>query len=296
MGIVAQCLDWNAEDEVLVGRGDFVAHAATWMPLADAGRLRLKTVAPRGRFITAEDFVAQIGPRTRLVSTSLVRPYDGILLDAAKLSEACREVGAFLLLDVSQCVGVMPLDLSTLGADFVVSSGYKWLLGPYGTGFFWVRTEALSQMRAAPVYWKMLEGAHDVQRFSTERIKAKPGACRWDSAETSSFFNLAPLACSLELLLKVEVRTIWEHNRRLVSRLVERLPSEHCVLTSPTDPNIIGPYACFSTRAHETTKALYEKLRAERIFISLRDGALRVAPHLYNAEADIDRLLLSVRA
>ncbi len=291
LAAVANGVDWKPDDEVLMARGEFPAHLATWMPLAAAGRLRVEVVAPRGRFLTAEDFLARLGPRTRLVSTSLVRFDDGTRLDAARLAEGCRAAGAYLLLDVSQCVGAMPLEVRSLGADFLVAAGYKWLLSPYGTGFFWTRGELIEQLRVGPFYWMALEGAAEFHALSLSQWKLARGARRWDSPETASFFNLAAMEASLEFLLRVGVETIWEHNRRLLGEMLERLPLDRCVLASPRDAAARGPYACIAARSLEKTAALYQKLRAANVIVGLREGALRVAPHLYNTERDIDRLL-----
>ena len=196
-----------------------------------------------------------------------------------------------LLLDASQCAGAMPMEVSALGADFMVSSGYKWLLSPYGTGFFWARGELIEQLRVGPFYWMALEGAADFHTLSFSQWKLARGARRWDSPETASFFNLAAMEASLEFLLRAGVETVWEHNRRLLGEMLERLPLDRCVLASPRDAAARGPYACIAARSPEKTAALYQKLRAANVIVSLREGALRVAPHLYNTERDIDRLL-----
>ncbi len=291
LAAVAAGIDWKPEDEVLVARGEFPAHPATWLPLEAARRLKVKVIAPRNRFITADDFLAQIGPRTRLVSASLVRFDDGSRLDAARVAEACHARGAWLLLDVSQCAGAMSLDVRALGADFLVCAGYKWLLSPYGTGFFWARGDLIERMRVGPFYWMALEGAAEFHTLPLGQWKLARGARRWDSPETASFFNLAAMEASLEFLLRVGVETIWEHNRRLTEEMVRRLPLDRCVLASPCDATARGPYACIAARRPEKTAELYQKLREAKVIVSLREGALRVAPHLYNTERDIDRLL-----
>ncbi len=292
LAAVAAGFDWKPEDEILIARGEFPAHLATWMPLMQAGRLQVRIIAPRDRFITAADFLAHISKRTRLVSVSLVRFDDGARLDTQALTRACREAGALLLLDVSQCAGAMPMDVRALGADFAVCSGYKWLLGPFGTGFFWARAERIAEMRPAPFYWMALEGAHEFHKlWQGNSWTPAPGARRWDSPETASFFNLAPIAASLEFVLRAGVENIWQHNRRLMAEMAERLPLDRCVLASPADPDARGPYACVAARSPEKTAALYEKLREAKVIVSLREGALRVSPHLFNTERDIDRLL-----
>ena len=291
LAAVAAGLDWRPEDEVLVARGEFPAHFTTWFPMQAAGRLKVIVVEPRGRFLTAEDFLAHMGPRTRLVSASLVRFDNAARLDAATVARACRDVGALLLLDAAQCAGAMPLDARALGADFLVASGYKWLLSPYGTGFFWVRSELIEQMRPVPFYWAALENAAQFHALSSCTWEPVESARRWDSPETASFFNLAAMEASLELLLHIGVATVWEHTQRLTAMMIERLPLDRCILASPACAEHRGPYACVGLRQPGKVQEMYERLRGAKVFVSLREGALRVAPHLYNSERDIDRLM-----
>ncbi|MCL6480718.1 MAG: aminotransferase class V-fold PLP-dependent enzyme [Firmicutes bacterium] len=295
LAAVAAGLPWSPQDEVLLAEGEFPAHFATWMPLAEAGRLRVNIVrATRQRFLTAEDVLDGLTPRTRLISISLVRFENAARIDAARLATACRAVGALLLLDLSQCAGAMPLDLRALGADFAVCSGYKWLLSPYGTGFFWLRRELLDSERffaPAPFYWMALEGAEQFESLGRNDWRPVADARRWDAPETGSFFNLLPMAAALEFLCRMGVATIWEHNQRLLSLLVERLPRDRCVLASPADPAARGPFLCIAGRSPSSTAVLHQKLRENKVVVSLRQGALRIAPHLYNTERDIDRLL-----
>ncbi len=291
LAAVAAGIDWRAEDEVLVARGEFPAHFSTWLPMEAAGKLKLKVVEPRGRFVTAEDFLAQIGPHTRLISASLVRFDDAARLDAATVAKAVHAAGGYLLLDGAQCVGAMPLDVRVLGCDFLAASGYKWLLSPYGTGFFWTHRELIEQMRVGPFYWMALENAEKFHQLSDGEYKLAPGARRWDPPETASFFNLAAMAASLEFLLKAGAQTVWNHNLRLMEEMIARLPLDRCLLASPREPEARGPFACVAARRPEATQQLYEKLREAKVIVSLREGALRVSPHLYNTERDIDKLL-----
>ncbi len=288
---VAQGIDFKPGEEVLVARGEFPAHFSTWLPLEKSEGIQVKRVVPRERFLTAEDFIAQIGPRTRIVSTSLVRFDNAVRLDARRLADACHEVGAYLLLDVSQCAGAMPIDVTALGADFLVCAGYKWLLSPYGTGFFWIRRGLIETMRPAPAYWAALEGSDNFSSLAVEELKFSPGARRWDAAETASFTNLAAMEASLEYLLRVGVETVWNHNQQLIAGLIERLPRDRCVPASPEEQEWRGPYICVGTRRTGEAATMHKKLEESQVFVSLREGALRISPHLYNTESDMARLI-----
>lgn len=291
LSFAAAGIEWQPGDEVLVGRGEFPAHVAAWLPYIKAGKLRVRTIAPRERFITAEDYEREIGPQTRLVSASLVRFDDGAMLDAKRVSKACHAANALLMIDASQCAGAIPLSVRDLGADFVTSSGYKWMLGPYGTGFFWASPEWMNRFPCGPFYWQALEGARNFHFLPLDELKAAPGARRWDSAETGNFINLSAWDASLELLVKIGTDAIAKHDAELVGELIERLPRDRFVLASPSQSKRRGPYVCISARNPERNREICEKLREEQIIVSLREKALRVSPYLYNTTAEVDRLV-----
>src|ERR1700719_531137 len=151
---VAHGLTWKPGDEIITAKGEFPVQYATWKPMEEREGVKLKIVAPRDRFITADDLIAAMTPRTRIISVSHVRFDDGSRLDASRVAAACHAQGALLVLDVSQSCGAVPMDVHDLGADFLVCAGYKWLLSPYGTGFFWVKSGHLDTARPGPFYWK----------------------------------------------------------------------------------------------------------------------------------------------
>jgi selenocysteine lyase/cysteine desulfurase len=294
MAAVAYGLTWKPGDEVLTAKGEFPLEYTTWKPMEAREGIVLRVIAPRERFITADDFIRALTPKTRLVSVSLVRFDDAVLLDAARLAAACHAQGALLLLDVSQCCGGMPLDVSALGADFMVSAGYKWLLSPYGTGFFWIKNELSDQMRPGPFYWAAAEGAEDFHSLAFENPKPVRGARRWDMAETSNYFNFAAMDASVQFVLQVGPERVEAHNRKLIDFLFERLPKDRCVPASPLDAARRGPYGCFTARSAEKTVELHQKLTKAKVFTSLREGNIRVSPHLFNTESDIDRLITAI--
>ena len=274
MSAVAYGLKWSPGDEILTAVREFPLQYATWKPMEEREGLKLNIVSPRERFLTADDVIAALTPKTRLVSISLVRFDNGVLLDA---SQAC---------------GAVPIDVGATGVDFLVSAGYKFLLGPFGTGFFWAKPEHVANMRPGPFYWMASKGIdHNFASMDFANPTAAPSGKRWDAAETANYFNHAALDASVEFVLQAGPETIAVHNRNLIELLYERLPKDRCVPTSPLDAAHRGPYACFAARAPEKTAALYDRLRKENIIVSLREGNIRVSPYLFNTERDIDRLI-----
>jgi selenocysteine lyase/cysteine desulfurase len=291
LAAVAAGFDWKPGDEVLVGRGEFPAHFATWLRYQQAGKLRVRQVEPKGRFISADDYIEAIGPQTRVISASLVRFDNGGRLDAARVARACERFGAALVLDVSQCAGAMRINLRELGAAMAVCSGYKYLLGPYGTGFFWIASEWIERLPLGAAYFMALEGAREFHALPSGNLRLAPGARRWDSAEPASFTNLAAFDSSLDFVLGIGVEAIERYNDALIGQILDALPHTNCSLASPSERESRGPFVCVSARNPKETQALYEKLRAAQVSVSLRENALRVSPHIYNTAEDIARLL-----
>jgi selenocysteine lyase/cysteine desulfurase len=288
---VAHGMTWEPGDEIITAEGEFPLQYATWKPMEEREGLKLKIVAPRDRFITADDLIAAMTPRTRVISVSHVRFDDGSLLDAARVSAACHAQGALLVLDASQSCGAVPVDVRGLGADVLVCAGYKWLLGPYGTGFLWVRSEQLDTMRPGPFSWTG-QAANTFSTLNFVDPKPSPHAKRWDSAEAATHFNLnlAALDASVGLVLRIGPELVLEHNRRLIDFLFEHLPDD-CVPASPLDPMLRGPYGCFTARNQHKTAELYQKVRSRNVVVSMREGKIRVSPHLFNSQRDIERLI-----
>ena len=296
--ILAHGLPWKPGDEVITATGEFPLQYTTWSPLAEREGVTLRAVSPSGAFLSAHDLIAALSPRTRLVSVSLVRFDDGSMLDAAPLAAACHAQGALLALDVSQCCGALPIDVARLGADFLTAAGYKWLLSPYGTGFFWCRIDHLQTLRPGPFYWMATEGAGDFSALNFANPRPAARASRWDTPEWAGPWNLhlAAMAASVGFVDSIGPAVVKAHNDRLIDRLFERLPLDVVQPASPRDASRRGPYGCFRASTPERTRALFDTLAQAGVVVSLREGNIRVSPHLFNTADHIDRLVDVVEA
>ncbi len=279
-------LDWQPGDEVVLPAGEFPANRFPWLSLEPRGVVvREVPVGPGPAGLEAIE--TAINPRTRLVSASWVSYSSGLRLDIGALAELCREREVLLVLDVTQGLGGLELQLDDAPCDLVVCAGYKWLLGPYGLGFAWVRPELAERLRPGLVNWFAIEGARDFNRLSECRLAFVPGASRFDVNETADFTNVAAGIASLRYLQRVGVAQVERHVQALLGRLIAGLPSglhDAGAAQAGRRSNIL----CLTGEGIERAA---DALEAERVFVSRREGTIRISPHLFNSEAEIDRVL-----
>ena len=280
ISLVACGLDFATGDHVVVLRGGFPATTLPWRDLATRG------VAVE--FVDADSLRDAIRPDTRVVALDHVHFATGRQLDLAAIGARCTDVGALFVVDASQSLGVVPVDVVQCGAAVVAVAGYKWLLSPYGTGVTYVHPDWVERFRLPTFNWATIVGADDFNQLVDLEPRHRPGAIRFDSPETAAFIQGRALAESLEFLGEVGVETINRHVTALLDRLLDGLPTTVRVESSlePTHRSSI-----LRLVPNGDVRAMYERLYAARIKVSLREGGLRVAPGVWNTAADIDRLL-----
>jgi selenocysteine lyase/cysteine desulfurase len=294
LAAIAYALKWSDGDEVICSRGEFPVQYATWKPMEAREGIKVRIAVPQGQFVQSDDLVAALTPSTRVVSVSHVRFDDGSMLDVSSLAAACKRNGTLLVLDVSQSCGAVPMNVRTLGADFIVCAGYKYLLSPWGTGFLWMRKENLDSLRPGPYNW-LSQGVESFARLNYVDPEPAPTLSRWDSAEAASIynFNLTVMEASAKFVLEAGPSLIRDHNQALIDYFFERLP-EGYRLASPRQASQRGVFGCIEARSRGDTEFLYQMLREKRFVVALREGKIRVAPHLLNSTQDIDRLLVAM--
>lgn len=294
LATIAYALNWSAGDEVIIAAGDFPAHYTTWKPMEAREGIRVKSTHPQGQFMRSGDLIEAMTPRTRVISVSHVRFDDGSILDVSSLAAACKGNGTLLVLDVSQSCGAIPMDVRDLGADFVVSAGYKYLLSPWGTGFLWMKPQNAEMLRPGPYNWL----AQDVENFARlNYVDPRPARTlsRFDAAEAASVynFNLTVMEASVKFVLDATPVRIHRHNQALISDLLERLPEGYRA-ASPRQASERGVSGCFEIGNRSRTESAYQTLRDKGFVVALREGKIRVAPHLLNSTRDIDRLVVAM--
>ncbi len=291
INVAARGLPLQKGDEVLLAEGEFPANVFPWMALREEG-VRVRVVPPdAGRAVSAEAMVAAMGPRTRVVSVSLVAFSTGYRVNLKTLGEACRDRGLFLVVDGAQGVGAIDFRVADHPIDVLAVSGYKWLFGPYGTGFTYVSPRVLGRLRVTDVNWLGVEGGDRLNRRSGHELKFKDGARRFDIPETASFLNLSGLAASIEFLNRVRVPTVEAHARRLIDEVVKGIETTRLRVVSDLRAARRSTILALEGPTLDDTRTIYRRLRDKGIVVSLRDNLVRVSPNIYNTQDDVARFL-----
>ncbi len=290
IGIVLAGLGFKAGDEVVVASSNYPSNLFSWIHLRRLG-VRVEVVKPVDGRVRVEDVAAALTARTRVLALDWVGYANGLAIDLARFGELAHRHGSLFLVDGSQGVGAMELSVHHLPMDVLAVTGYKWLLGPYGTGFVYLRREIQDRLDVPVVNWFSVEGSENFDALPAEQFTLAGEARVFDVPGTASFLNLYALEASVEYVEKIGVGVIAEHCGRLLDRLEEGLRrSGHTVIRN-SDSKSRSPILGFQGKSPEATEKLHRKLRANHVAVSLRHDVIRVSPHVYNDERDIDRLL-----
>ena len=232
--------------------------------------------------ISLERFAAAIDERTALVCCTAVSFRTGYRLDVAEVARIAHERGALVLADSYQAAGSVPLDARALGVDFLTAGTVKYLLASAGLAFVYVRGGLLEELSPTQTGWFADE---DIFEMQIARYRPHRSARRFDSG-TPPVPNIYAGIAGIELVERAGVEAIAAHVRGLNERLLAGLDEIAATVATPR-----GSYGALVCVASTDPEALVAALAAERIVTSSRDRNLRISPHLYNVDEDVDRIL-----
>jgi selenocysteine lyase/cysteine desulfurase len=286
LSAVAWGVGWRAGDNVVGPEPEFPADVYPWMSLAELG-VEYRRVPERDGRVDPGDLVAAMDSRTRVVAVSWVQYATGHRLPLAPLREACDAAGALLVLDAIQGVGALTLDVEAAGADACALACHKWLLGPEGVGILYVSDRAIERLRSTRHGWRSV-----ASRFEWGVIDPTPaeGALRFE-AGTGNMYGIHALGASVDLLLAAGPAAVEARVLALAERAAVGLVSRGFRLAEPV--RAPGETSGIVAADHPARPAeeLVHGLGERGVAVSHRAGHLRVAPHAYNTEAEIDRFL-----
>jgi len=287
--LIANGLSWRDGDEVLTIDGDYPATILPWQRLAGLG-VRVRSLRSAGDLLSADELAAAIGPQTRVLAVTWVDSFTGRTLDLQALGAVCRRAGVWLVVNASQALGARPIDVATTPVDAVVSCGYKWLCGPYGTGFAWLHPNLLAQLQPQQAYWLAMQAGRGLDQMRDKTVRDDLGVRAFDVFCPASFTTTLPWLASLELFLDTDIGTIATWDQHLIDRLLDGLDHEQYDLISPADGPARSTLVVLSRR-DGSSEQRHRQLAAAGIDTAYREGNLRLSVHLFNTAAQIDAAL-----
>jgi selenocysteine lyase/cysteine desulfurase len=267
---------------------EFPSVTYPWLRLARTSgvEVRLARAFDEPAEFSLERVAELVDGATAAICVSLVQYATGHRLDPRALAELAHAHGAVLILDATQGAGVIPIDAPALDQDVVIASAYKWLCGPLGGAFCWLRREVWERLE--PPFLAARSTARPYH-FDGRTIELAPSARRLEYA-TISYAAAIGLGAAIDYLTAFGVDRVLEHVLGLTARLMDGLDDLGAdVVTPREDERRAG--VVNARFPGKTAEALVEALVAERVHAAPRLGGIRFSPHLYNDEADVDRAL-----
>jgi selenocysteine lyase/cysteine desulfurase len=237
--------------------------------------------------------MAAITSRTRLFCTTLVHSLSGHAIDAETLGSICRHHEIAFVLNASQALGARPLDLQEMPVDALTCAGFKWLCGPYGTGFCWLRPALRRTLRPTKAYWLAMLTAADLGKDVVPvDVPDDLGPKAYDVFGTANFFNAVPFTAAIQHMLSSGLDAIEAHDQRLVDCFLDGLGRRSYEVISPVErTRRRSTLIFFSHRDRTRNRSIHEALTNAGVHLAFRSGSLRLSPHLYNSTEDIERAL-----
>jgi len=285
IAIVANGLSYDKGSNIVTCDLEFASNLYPWQALSKRHHLELRVVRNRDGRLEMKDFIEVIDANTKVVAISYVQYSNGFRIDLKELSRIAHENDAYVVTDAVQAVGQMPVDVRDLGVDFLATSGYKWLLSPISTGFLYARQELFDELWPTIVGYRADE---EPMKFSYREFRPARTARRYEDGQLN-FPGFAGMKESIELLETVGINVVWDRVVSLVDRLIDGLKRNasfrvRSCLDEDSRSGIVN-LAC------RDPDSVAKHLLGKGQVTSVRDGGLRISPHFYNTENEVDKLL-----
>ena len=294
LNLAARALPLAAGDVVLTLDREFPANVYPWMALERAAGVELRRVpCADGRLPDEGALVRALDadPRVKVVTVSWVSFATGYRVDLARLGARCRERGVYFVVDAIQGLGAATLDVARCHVDVLACGAQKWLMGPWGTAFVYVRDELVERLAPSAVGWMSVRGSDDFSRLVDYDLTWRDDARRFEVI-TLPFQDFAGMNASLELLFELGPAAVEAHVAALAGRVVRWAEGRDDVrLVTPADP---ARRAGIVSVAPRDPAAASARLTSAGVFHSLREGAVRLSPHCYNTEEEVDAALAAL--
>ena len=287
ISLIANGLSWRDGDNVVAAAGDYPAGVYPWMALAGRG-VELRLAEAIEGVISPQAVLDLVDARTRVVCVNHVQFATGYRLDVARIGAECRRLGVLFCVDVMQSVGAVAVDTAAMKIDVAASGGHKWLLGPSGAAFCYIRPDLL--VTIPPLVAGALS-VTDKYNFTQYKPQWAPDAHRFEETWLS-LPNLAGLSAAVDLATEVGIDLIERAVLARTRELSDALVAAGMTLATPwpRPPEQTSAIVSFKHPRHGATEVV-EALHSAQVLCSRRGEFVRLSPHYYNQDAEIARAL-----
>ncbi len=287
LNVAAFGLGLKAGDSVAVPDMEFPANLYPFAKLQDSG-VKLKLIKSRNGVVELSDIEAELTPDVKLMSISWVQFFNGVKNDIREISRLCSERGIFFSVDGIQGAGNLPLNLPDTDIDLFSSGAEKWLLCPCGIGFTYLSSKSDNLIKNSYAGWLGVDWGQNFSSLLVPLREFKKGAARLEVG-TYPYQEVMAFDAALSIIAGLGIENIADHIKGLLDRLIEYLRSSAIYgIVSPLDSGWRSSIISFTC---EDVLQAYNFLNENRIITSLREGAIRVAPHFFNNFDDINWLI-----
>jgi selenocysteine lyase/cysteine desulfurase len=289
LNLAARALPFEPGDIVITSDREYPSNIYPWMELEVARGVKLERIPCAGVLPDEEAILAALDrPRVRCVVLSWVSFATGYRIDIERIGRACRERGIWFVLDAIQGVSAAPLDVRSAPVDIVACGAQKWLLAPWGSGFVWLRPDLVHSLRPVDVSWMATRCSDDFTRLTDYDFTYREDARKFEVI-TLPYQDFAGLNESLDVFFEVGLATVYERVERLTGRIVDwALGTADVRLVTPAERERRAGIVAVAPR---DPAGASERLTKAGVVHSLRESAIRLSPHFYNTEEEIDRAL-----
>jgi cysteine desulfurase/selenocysteine lyase len=284
LSLIAAGLDWRADDNVIAVDAEYPANVYPWFGLRRWG-VETRLVRPLAGRVRVEEVRALADARTRLVSVSFVDWNSGARTNLQAISAFCRERGIMFCVDGIQGVGAIRLDVERDQIDCLAVGGHKWLLAPEGCGCLFVSRRVIDRLHSVLHGWKSVT---DADTYLPYHFDPRPDAAKFEPGSPPQL-GIHALGAAIDLLHEIGPEYIERRVFELTDRLAAGLRRRGAEIVSPWTADARSGIVVF--RLGDQPQHLSAELNRRGFVVRVRGGGIRVAPHFYNNEADIDRLL-----
>ncbi|MEE9591775.1 MAG: aminotransferase class V-fold PLP-dependent enzyme [Thermodesulfobacteriota bacterium] len=288
LSIVANGIDWRRGDNVITADCEFPSNVYPWMNLASRG-VKLKLVKEKGGRILVEDIEKLIDNSTRLLSISWVEFTSGFRNDLKAIGELCVEKGIYFCVDAIQGLGALEIDVEEHKIDFLSADGHKWLLAPEGIGLLYCSNRVIDEKRPSQVGWHSVVNSSEYLPYHFE---LRRDARKFEEG-SPNMLGIYGLGASLETLMEIGIGRIEKRIESINEIIINGLKELGIIIHSPLGKAERSGILLFTVPGRDD-KRLYECLSRKDILCSLRQGGIRISPHFYNNEDDVNKLLQTV--